>query len=87
MINVANISDLMIFLSVLTHIKSSILNIPKQQETYDAIKYFSSEILDKVKDKFEDVTLTYGFCSFELSKEIKKTFTLKLINMRDMKKT
>tara|TARA_A100001015_G_scaffold202510_1_gene226188 strand:+ start:7057 stop:7590 length:534 start_codon:yes stop_codon:yes gene_type:complete len=55
-----------------TYKKSSILNIPKQQETYDAIKYFSSEILDKVKDKFEDVTLTYGFCGFELSKVIKK---------------
>ena len=51
---------------------SSISNIPKQLETYDAISYFSSEILDKVKDEFKDVTLTYGFCGLELSKAIKK---------------
>lgn len=51
---------------------SSIPNIPKELETYEAIKYFSSEILDKVRDSFGDVVLSYGFCNFELSKVIKK---------------
>ena len=55
-----------------TYKSSSISNVPKQQDTYEVIKYFSLEILDKVKEKFGDVTLTYGFCCYELSKEIKK---------------
>ena len=53
-------------------------NTPKEAETYKAIENLSVSILDKVYEAFGPIALTYGFCSFELSKKIKKNIYPKL---------
>ena len=52
--------------------KTKVFNTPSNILTYNAIKYFAEEILDKVKDHFGNLIITYGFCGNELKKEIKK---------------
>ena len=50
----------------------SLSNLPKNKETIDAICKLSQKILDPIVDKFGFIEITFGFCSSELAKEIKK---------------
>ncbi|MBF0220023.1 MAG: hypothetical protein HQL49_10935 [Gammaproteobacteria bacterium] len=52
--------------------KTRIENIPRELDTYHAIKAITEEILDPVQDEFGKVRITYGFSSAALVKEIKK---------------
>ena len=52
-------------------IHKEIDNLPKQQETFEAIKKLCQLILDPIQDKFGTITLTYGFASLELTQKIK----------------
>jgi len=47
-------------------------NLPKDPRTILAIKQLATTILDPVVDQFGEIKLTYGFCSNELLKQIKK---------------
>jgi DNA phosphorothioation-associated putative methyltransferase len=53
-----------------THAKTSLLNMPKQFESYNALHDLAVQVLDPVIDYFGMIQLTYGFCSRELAKEI-----------------
>lgn len=47
-------------------------NVPVEAETFQAVRNLAQEILDKVQEEFGRLDLTYGFCSSELNKHIKK---------------
>lgn len=47
-------------------------NLPAQPETIEAICNLSNHILDHIVNKFGQIEVTFGFCSHELAKEIKK---------------
>lgn len=47
-------------------------NSPKDARTISAIKEMATTILDPIVDQFGEINLTYGFCSNELLKQIKK---------------
>ncbi|CAD6871625.1 DNA phosphorothioation-associated putative methyltransferase [Methylomonas fluvii] len=55
-----------------------ILNLPKQAYSYNALYDLAVNILDPVIDYFGMIRLTYGFCSHELGKHIKKRVAPKL---------
>lgn len=47
-------------------------NIPQQMKTFESIAYLANTILDPVYEKFGPLNLTYGVCSQNLQKHIKK---------------
>ena len=47
-------------------------NIPKQAKTFESIAYLAQSILDPVYDQFGPIEITYGLCSHNLQKHIKK---------------
>ena len=47
-------------------------NIPQQTKTFESIAYLANTILDPVHEKFGPLNLTYGLCSHNLQKHIKK---------------
>lgn len=53
-------------------------NHPKQPDSYTALYDLAVQILDPVIDYFGMIRLTYGFCSHELGKHIKKRVAPKL---------
>ena len=53
-------------------------NIPEQKETFKSISYLAQTILDPVREKFGPLELTYGLCSHNLQKHIKKNVAPKL---------
>ena len=53
-------------------------NIPEQKETFESITYLAQTILDPVREKFGPLELTYGLCSHNLQKHIKKSVAPKL---------
>jgi DNA phosphorothioation-associated putative methyltransferase len=53
-------------------------NYPKQPNSYTALHDLATHILDPVIDYFGMIRLTYGFCSHELGKHIKKRAAPKL---------
>lgn len=57
---------------------TSIPNHPKQADSYNALYDLAVNIIDPVIDYFGMVRLTYGFCSHELGKHIKKRVAPKL---------
>ncbi|MDD5409998.1 MAG: DNA phosphorothioation-associated putative methyltransferase [Methylobacter sp.] len=57
---------------------SKLANQPKQPDSYTALYELATHILDPVIDYFGMVKLTYGFCSHELGKLIKKRVAPKL---------
>jgi hypothetical protein len=57
---------------------SSLTNCPKQPDSYTALYDLAIYILDPVIDYFGMIGLTYGFCSHELGKLIKKRVAPKL---------
>lgn len=57
---------------------TGIPNLPKQAGSYNALYDLAINLLDPVIDYFGMVRLTYGFCSHELGKHIKKRVAPKL---------
>ena len=53
-------------------------NTPKEAETFRSIKNLATEVLDPVVEKFGPLTITYGFCSHNLQKHIRKDVSPKL---------
>ncbi|NRB24582.1 MAG: hypothetical protein HRU42_13085 [Shewanella sp.] len=47
-----------------------VTNIPVQDQTFDALQQLAVHLLDPIVDQFGPITLTYGFCSPELSRAI-----------------
>lgn len=61
-----------------TQASSGIPNLPRQPDTYTALLELATQILDPVIDYYGRIELTYGFCSSELSKQIKGRIAPKL---------
>lgn len=57
---------------------TQINNLPKQTESYNALYDLAVNVLDPVIDYYGMIQLTYGFCSHELGKHIKKRVAPKL---------
>lgn len=57
---------------------SGIPNLPRQPDSYTALYDLAVNVLDPVIDYFGMIKLTYGFCSYELGKLIKKRVAPKL---------
>jgi DNA phosphorothioation-associated putative methyltransferase len=57
---------------------TGIANHPKQPDSYTALYELAVNILDPIIDYFGMINLTYGFCSHELGKHIKKQVAPKL---------
>jgi len=57
---------------------TGLTNHPKQPDSYAALYDLATHILDPVIDYFGMIGLTYGFCSHELGKHIKKRVAPKL---------
>ena len=53
-----------------TQAQTSLPNLPKQPETYNALAALALQVIDPVMDYFGGIELTYGFCSPELAKHI-----------------
>jgi hypothetical protein len=49
-----------------------ITNLPIQDESWEALEQLAVQLLDPIVDHFGPITLTYGFCSSELARTIKK---------------
>ncbi|BAJ02083.1 hypothetical protein [Shewanella violacea] len=47
-----------------------VINIPLQDQTFDALQQLAVHLLDPIVDRFGPITLTYGFCSPQLSRAI-----------------
>ena len=45
-------------------------NIPKEPETYYALRQLAIHVIDPIIDYFGGIELTYGFCSADLAREI-----------------
>lgn len=61
-----------------TQQSKGIANRPKQPDSYTALYELAVNILDPIIDYFGMIRLTYGFCSHELGKHIKKQVAPKL---------
>jgi len=55
-----------------TQARTQIINTPRDPRTIQAIKDIALTILDPVVNQFGSLSLSYGFCSKELLKHIKK---------------
>lgn len=53
-------------------------NTPREKETFRSIENLAREVLDPVFDEFGPLTITYGFCSPNLQKHIKRNVSPKL---------
>tara|TARA_B100001123_G_C15144933_1_gene961150 strand:- start:426 stop:965 length:540 start_codon:yes stop_codon:yes gene_type:complete len=53
-----------------TYKKNTVNNIPRQIETYNAIKQLIINVLDPIIEHFGAIQITYGFASSELTKYI-----------------
>lgn len=61
-----------------TQQQSGLANLPKQPDSYTALYELAKNILDPVIEYFGMVQLSYGFCSHDLGKLIKKSVAPKL---------
>ena len=61
-----------------TQKETGIPNIPKEADTYNALYDLAINLLDPIIDYYGDIILTYGFCSPQLSRKIKKRIAPKL---------
>ncbi|MGD0962212.1 MAG: DNA phosphorothioation-associated putative methyltransferase [Methylomonas sp.] len=61
-----------------TQKSTGIANCPKQVESYNALYDLATNVLDPVIEYFGMIRLSYGFCSHELGKHIKKSVAPKL---------
>ena len=56
-----------------TQKKVKVDNRPKEPKTYEAISYLATTIMDPVFEEFGHIEITYGLCSQNLQKHIKKS--------------
>ena len=56
-----------------TQKKVKVDNRPKEPKTYEAISYLATTIMDPVFEEFGHIEITYGLCSHNLQKHIKKS--------------
>tara|TARA_B100001059_G_C17710043_1_gene514944 strand:- start:85 stop:630 length:546 start_codon:yes stop_codon:yes gene_type:complete len=61
-----------------TQKKVNLDNVPKQEKTFKNIEYLAKKILDPVFEEFGPIEITYGFCSHNLQKHIKRNVAPKL---------
>jgi len=61
-----------------TQEKTKLGNLPKQIETYQALRQLATQIIDPLMDYFGGIELTYGFCSRELATQINGRIAPKL---------
>jgi DNA phosphorothioation-associated putative methyltransferase len=61
-----------------TQARLGIANLPKEPDSYSALLDLAQNVLDPVIDYFGMIKLTYGFCSYELGKEIKSRIAPKI---------
>ena len=55
-----------------TQTQTQLSNLPKDPRTISAIEKIALTILDPIVEQFGEIKLTYGFCSNDLLKQIKK---------------
>ena len=55
-----------------TQKKVRVDNSPKELKTYEAISYLATKIMDPILEQFGQPQITYGLCSQNLQKHIKK---------------
>ena len=53
--------------------KVQVDNSPKEPKTYEAISYLATTIMDPIFEQFGQPQITYGLCSHNLQKHIKKS--------------
>ena len=56
-----------------TQKKVKVDNSPKELATYEAISYLAKTIMDPIVEQFGQPQITYGLCSHNLQKHIKKS--------------
>lgn len=56
-----------------TQKKVKVDNSPKEIATYEAISYLAKTIMDPIVEQFGQPQITYGLCSHNLQKHIKKS--------------
>lgn len=56
-----------------TQKKIQVDNSPKELKTYEAISYLATKIMDPIFEQFGQPQITYGLCSHNLQKHIKKS--------------
>ena len=56
-----------------TQKKVRVDNSPKELKTYQAISYLATKIMDPIFEQFGQPQITYGLCSHNLQKHIKKS--------------
>ena len=56
-----------------TQKKVRVDNSPKELKTYEAISYLATKIMDPIFEQFGQPQITYGLCSHNLQKHIKKS--------------
>jgi hypothetical protein len=62
-----------------TQAKTRLPNLPKEDDSYEALRALATNVLDQVFDKFGPIELTYGFSSPELINEIPERIAPKLM--------
>lgn len=61
-----------------TQQRTGLSNLPKEPDTYTALYELATHVLDPVIEYFGAIRITYGFCSSELAKLIRKGVAPKL---------
>lgn len=61
-----------------TQSATALPNLPSNPQSYTALYDLATNVLDPIVDYYGMIKLTYGFCSHELSKKIKKRIAPKL---------
>jgi hypothetical protein len=56
-----------------TQKKVQVDNLPKEPKTYEAISHLAKTIMDPIFEQFGQPQITYGLCSHNLQKHIKKS--------------
>lgn len=70
-----------------TQAASRLANLPKSPDSYNALYALATNILDPIADYFGMLRLTYGFCSPELGKHIKRRVAPRLDQHASHEKT
>ena len=61
-----------------TYRKTKVNNWPREESSYSALRDLAINLLDPIVNEFGKIEITYGFCSFELSKHITKRVAHKI---------
>ncbi len=66
--------------------RTKVNNWPLEENSYRALSDLATHLLDPIVDKFGKIEITYGFCSFELSKHITRQVAHKIDQHAAMEK-